>query len=129
MELINQINLVNNDLIVTTLSNTQTINSLLEDKEHIYIVKTREDLDGIKTKLLISRSKEDIKNNYYIVLDLSDKKEFDSNLVTYFKLTFCENTFSRVLLVSHKQLNQNLNFLFDTTFVSFSVNEYSLDNL
>lgn len=129
MELINQINLVNNDLIVTTLSHTLTIDKLLENKEFVYVVKTRKDLDGSKTKLLISRSERDIKNNYYLILDVSENKEFDKELISYFKSTFTGNTFSRVLLVSHKQLNQNLNYLFDHTFVSFLVNEYNLDNL
>lgn len=128
MELINQINLVSNDLIVTTLANTQTITDLLEDKEHVYVVKSVEQLQGAKTQLLIERSKQDNKNSYYLVLDVSDNN-FDEQVVEYFNKNFIGNTFSRVLLVSHKQLNQKLNFLFDYTFVSFSVNEYSLDNL
>jgi len=129
MELINQINLVNNDLIVTTLSNTQTIEELLNNKEFVYVVRNEKDLEWTKTQLLISRSQQDVKNSYYLVLDVSSESIIDEKLIEKFNEKFTWSTFSRVLLVSHKQLNQGLNYLFNKTFVSFSVNEYSLDNL
>lgn len=129
MELINQINLINNDLIVTTLFNTLSVKELLSIEEFICVINKKEDFESDKTKLLISNSKKDTENNYYLILDISNNEKVDIELIEYFNKNFIWNTFRRVLLVTHKQLHQWINYFLEKTFLSFSSMEYSLNNL
>lgn len=120
----NQIKIINNDLIVTVLTNTEESVELLQ-QEKLYKLKDS-DLIQESTELLdFLQSSETSEVPHYIIYETSDLTK--ENILSL-KEKFLSNKIYRIIMWTHSQLNKNLVVLLEKTYILLNVQTYSLDN-
>ena len=128
LALLNKIKLVDNDLTTSViLEKDDFLNSEFIDEKSCLFLE-RFNLKKIKDFLI---EVEDKDWDIYLLLNFNEQIS-DKDLADFSDLDisdYSEKKVYRVILLSHKILNENLNKLLEETIVIFSDDKLSLDNL